>query len=102
MIKYIVKYQDSYVSFFLFRTRFEEMLEKGIEVAALLGSNIFAPTVDFVEWPSIHTDDTKFFRSYNESFFDLRYKYDSLFPDVPNINYNRIGNDDTLPKLTKK
>jgi len=58
------------------------MLDKGIEVANLLRSNIFSSQIDFDEWPSTHTDERTFYKSYNESFFDLRYKYDQLFPEL--------------------
>ena len=54
-------------------------MEKGVEIAPLLNSNIFCYKFDCDEWPSTHTDSTSYMRPYNDSIFDLRKKYREIF-----------------------
>ena len=79
MVDYIVKYQNSYISSFLFKKNFPVLLEKGIEVSSLLNSNIFCYSFDYDEWPSTHYHQESYIRAYNSSIFDLRYKYREIF-----------------------
>lgn len=51
MIDHIVKYQNNFVSSFLFRKNLIPLMKKGIEVSALLKSNIFSYKFEFDEWP---------------------------------------------------
>jgi len=69
MIDYIVKFQNSYVSSFLFNTNLPILLEKGITVCSLLSSNVFSLPFDFDDWPSSHTDNDTYQRGYNYSIF---------------------------------
>ena len=78
------------------------MLEKGIQVANLLRSNIFSTQIDLDGWPSTHTDETTLYRSYNQSFFDLRYKYHSLFPDLEQHHLNNGNEEESNPGKPKK
>jgi hypothetical protein len=55
IIDYIIKYQNNYISFFLFRANFPILLKKGITVGPLLKSKVFYFSFEMMEWPSIHT-----------------------------------------------
>ena len=56
IISYIVKYQNNFVSSFLFQKNVPYLLDKGAEITPLLDSNIFSFNFDFDEWPSTHHD----------------------------------------------
>lgn len=47
----------------------------------LLKSDIFFHRLDFMEWPSTHTDNCQLIRPYNGSMFKLRHNYRNIFPD---------------------
>lgn len=81
IIDYIVKYQNNVVFCYLFEETFVSLIEKGINVIDLLKSDIFFHRLDFMEWPSIHTDNCEMIRPYNGSMFKLRHNYSSIFPD---------------------
>jgi hypothetical protein len=69
------------VSAFLFSRNFPLILEKGIELTALLESNVFLYHFDLDEWPSTHTNDQRIIRPYNNSLFNLRQHYLTTFPE---------------------
>jgi len=75
----MVKYQNNYTSSFLFAKILPRIIHKGVEVAALLNSNIFTYQFDYDEWPTTHTDQSLYMRSYNDSIFELRKKYRDIF-----------------------
>ena len=79
MIDYIVKYQNNYVSSYLFEKIMSQLITKGVKVAKVLNSSIFHYTFDFDEWPSTHTNDKKYIRPYNDSVFSLRKNYNKVF-----------------------
>jgi len=79
IIKYMVKYQNNYTSSFLFSKTMPSLISKGVEVSSLLNSQIFSLQFDYDEWPTTHTDDSFYMRSYNDSLFDLRKKYRKIF-----------------------
>ena len=81
MIDHIVKYQNNFVSAFLFRHNIIELMGKGIEVNQLLNSNIFTYTFEFEEWPATHRNLQKVIVPYNNSIFNIRESYDELFRD---------------------
>lgn len=81
MIKYIVSYQNSYVSSYLFKKNLPTLLEKGIMLAELFSSQVFNLQFDFDEWPSSHTNNETFLRPFNGSIFELRTAYKSVFPE---------------------
>ena len=56
-------------------------LEKGISVTALLDSDIFNMNFDYDEWPGAHTNDESILRPYNESLFQIRKHYRTVFPE---------------------
>jgi hypothetical protein len=47
MIEYIIKYQNTYISSFLFKKNIPELLEKGIKLTDLFNSNVFSYTFDY-------------------------------------------------------
>ena len=51
MIDYIIRFQDNYVSSFLFNKNFTKLQAKGISVAELLNSNVFIYKFDYELWP---------------------------------------------------
>ena len=79
VINYMVKYQNNYVSSFLFKNNFKELIEKGIKVDELMSSNIFCFQFDFDEWPSTHFDSDTFYKPFNKSLFELRHSYKQVF-----------------------
>jgi hypothetical protein len=81
IIDYLVKYQNTYTSSFLFKKNMHLIFEKGIEVGALLESKIFNMEFEYEEWPGIHVNNETVRRPYNNSIFKLRTSYDSLFPE---------------------
>lgn len=81
IIEYIVKYQNNFVSSFLFLRNFPSLLDKGIFVKPLLDSYVFNYEFDLDEWPSTHNVDEEFLRPYNENLFDLRKNYSVVFPE---------------------
>ena len=60
-----------------------ELVKNGICCNKLINSHIFNFQIDFDEWPANHTCDKKVITCYNGSFFDLRYKYQNIFPNYP-------------------
>jgi hypothetical protein len=81
MIEYIIKYQNNYISSYLFLKNIPNIVSKGIEIAPLFGSEVFTQTFDFDEWPGTHTDEQYYLRPYNEVIFDLRHCYKAVFPE---------------------
>ena len=72
---YIVKYQNNYVSSYLFLNNVTLLIEKGICCQTLFESNIFCVKFDYDDWPSIHPNHTECLRAYSGSFFDIRHSY---------------------------
>ena len=54
IINYVVKYQNNFVSSYLFTNSFKEIIEKGIDIQVLLDSNVFIFNFDFDDWPTSH------------------------------------------------
>lgn len=83
MIDYISKYQNSYVSSYLFKNNLPIIMEKGIVISKLIcdDSSIFKITFDYDDWPGIHTDDSKLIRPYTDSYFNIRFHYNTCFPE---------------------
>ena len=79
MIDYIVKYQNNYISSYLFLKNIPTIMDKGIPTSELFKSNIFVMKIDFDEWPATHTVQEKFLRPYNGSIYDLRNDYSNIF-----------------------
>jgi hypothetical protein len=57
------------------------ILEKGIEIAPLLNSDVFTFEFDYDEWPMTHNNDERMIRPYNYSIFAIRQHYLTTFPD---------------------
>jgi hypothetical protein len=81
MVKYIVRYQNNYVSSFLFLKNLPHLIERGISILNLLESKIFVVTFDYDGWPSGSTYGEEVIRGYHGSFFNLRYSYRDVFPE---------------------
>jgi hypothetical protein len=81
IIDHIIKYQNNFVSSFLFQKNFSKLLEKGVKLARVLRSDIFSFQFDYDEWPSNHVDDKTYYRAYNDSIFELRNNYAIVFPE---------------------
>lgn len=79
MIDYIVKYQNNYVSSYLFLKNIPTIMEKGIPISELFRSDIFVMKIDFDEWPATHTVQEKFLRPYSGTIYDLRNEYSNIF-----------------------
>jgi len=47
----------------------------------LLSSNVFQFDFDFDEWPGTHENDGEYLRPYNESIFNIRQHYKTVFPE---------------------
>jgi len=69
IINYVVRYQNNFVSSFLFLKNFQSLMEKGLELSPLLNSEIFRFQFDYDEWPSVHVDKNEYRKPYNESIF---------------------------------
>lgn len=54
MINYVTKYQNSFVSSFLFNKSLSKLMELGISVVKLLDTEIFCLDYEVDEWPSTH------------------------------------------------
>jgi hypothetical protein len=81
IIRYIVKYQNNYVSSYLFTKNMPIIIEKGISVEGLLSSKVFNVQFDYDGWPVNHHVDEKVFKTYNGSFFNLRDKYKEIYSE---------------------
>lgn len=89
---YITKYQNHFVSSFLFINNLPKIMEKGILIAELLESDVFNKNFDFDAWPATHTYNGKMIMPYNGSMFQLIDKYDITFGNElgkPEYNFNR-------------
>ena len=65
IIAYVMKYQNTWVSSFLFHKNFADIIEKGINIKNILQSNVFNYEFDLDEWPSTHLSDEECLRPYN-------------------------------------
>ena len=73
IIDYICKYQNNFVSSFLFLKNFGMIVSKGsIEMNEILDSNVFRMDFDYDGWVSNHTNDEEYIRPFNGSIFSLR------------------------------
>ena len=72
IIDYIVKYQNNYISSFMFTKNLPLILEKGIPIAHLMASKVFMFEFDYDEWPMTHYNEETVIRSYNYSIFAIR------------------------------
>jgi hypothetical protein len=83
LLNYIVKYQNNFVSSYLFLKNLPVLMEKGINLHDLLDCGIFNVVFDYDLWPGNHPNDEEAIRAYNGSFFDIRHAYDIIFNDIP-------------------
>lgn len=81
LIDYIVEYQNSFVSSFLFAGNLGRLIGMGVNMQKLWCSKVFLREFDYDGWPSVHDADEESLRPYNGSLFDLRDSYRSVFPE---------------------
>ena len=81
LIKYIVRYQNNYVSSFLFTNNLGRLIDIGINLYELFDSEVFLMKFDFDSWPGVHHCDVTATRPYNDSIFELRDSYSKVFPE---------------------
>lgn len=101
IIDYIIKYQNSYVSSFIFNKNLPILLKKAIPIRGILESNIFNMTFDFDAWPGNHENNEELLRPYNHSIFHLRYHYKTVFPESAFDSEIKIGGEIDLSKIYK-
>jgi len=65
IIDYIVKYQNFFVSSYMFQKNLPSLIEKGVSIRSLLDSDVFQFNFDLDEWPSTHYNPEELFRPYN-------------------------------------
>lgn len=82
ILDYIVKYQNNFVSSYLFQKNLSKIIEKGIPIYDLLNSDVFVIEFDFDDWPSNHTNNKFIMRPFQHSIFDVRDYYKEVFPDI--------------------
>lgn len=82
IINYLLKYQNSYVFSNLFLHNFVDLLNKGVKVSKLLGSNIFNYEFDFDQWPGTNNNIDKKLKPFNQSIFALRHQYEVVYEDI--------------------
>lgn len=99
IIAHIVKYQNSYVSSYLFNFNLLKLMEKGIDVHDLLGSQVFEYRFEYDEWPQAHSNLDKIITGYNGSIFEIRYAYKDCFPDLEDVEASE--DKDTHSKMYK-
>jgi hypothetical protein len=95
IIEYICKYQNTFISSFLFSKNLPEVLNKGVPCSQLFESEVFYYKVDYDEWPSIHTCNVDRNRPYNESLFSLRQHYRTTYPES---TFDRLPDQDEMSK----
>ena len=57
IIEYIIKYQNNYVSSFLFLKNLQILVQKDIHIQGILESDIFNMRFDFDAWPGNHVNN---------------------------------------------
>jgi len=82
IINHITEFQNNYVSSYLFDKNLFTLMEKGIDVIALLASNVFRYHFEMQEWPSVHPNNAETLKPYNGTLFDLRKSYALVFPEL--------------------
>ena len=63
MIRYIVKYQNNFVSSYLFLKNLPTLMAKGLPLEDLFASKVFNVTFDYDGWPGNHNDDKECIRA---------------------------------------
>ena len=81
LIEYIVKYQNNYVSSYLFHSNLGLLIGMNVNVYPLFESKVFIREFDFDAWPGVHYNDEECVRPYNESLFNMRDHYRTVFPE---------------------
>ena len=93
MLDYCCKYQNNYISSFLFTKNLPSIFDKGVQIQELLDSSIFNFAIDFDGWPNVHLNDDRVLKHYNGSLFDLRGEFKNVFPEA---KYQKIESTESL------
>ena len=80
-MQYVVNYQNHFISSYLFNKNLPDLIDVGIPVTNLLKSQIFQYNLDLDEWPQTHDIEDECLRYFNESIFQIRAHYRTVFPE---------------------
>ena len=69
ILRYIIKYQNSFMHSYLFKDNFIKLLMRDINVVPLLESNILMTQFSNEEWPQTHCNPQRVMRPYNSTYF---------------------------------
>lgn len=69
-------------------------MEKGIVLQGLFESNIFTHTFDYDQWPGSHINNETIIRPYNDTLFQIRYNYRTVFPEKEFLPIEDQATDD--------
>lgn len=99
MIDYIIKYQNNFVSSYLFLKSFPILMEKSIAVKPLLDSGLFSVVFDYDDWPGNHTNDEECIRYYKESFYQLYKHYETVYPEAEFAAEEKVEDNSKVFKI---
>lgn len=99
IISYIVKYQNNFVSSYLFLHNFPILMEKNIPVKPILDSEIFSVVFDYDNWPGNHTNGEECIRFYKNSFYQLHNNYKTVFPEVEFAEEEKVEDAQKVVKI---
>jgi len=81
LIEYIIKFQNNFVSSYLFQKNFAVLILRGVSLSGLLESNVFKYELDYDQWPMTHWNREWIVKPFNGSIFDIRYRYKEIFTE---------------------
>lgn len=99
MINYITKYQNNYVSSYMFDKNLASLFEMGVNLTPLLNCSIFSFSYEVDEWPNSHWENSRVLMPYNDSLFLLRDNYNKIFTD-PALQVHTFGGQIKLAERT--
>jgi len=99
IISYIVKYQNNFVSSYLFLHNFPILMGKSISVKPILESHLFLEKFDYDSWPGNHSNDEECIRYYKKSFYQLHNNYQTVFPEAEFQEEDKIEDSSKVVKI---
>jgi len=94
MIDYIIKNQNNYTASYLFNKNLPDLMEKGLVLEGLFGSNIFTRTFDYDQWPGSHINNDTIIRPYNGTLFQIRDHYKTVFHEQEFLPIEELSTED--------
>ena len=98
LLDYCCKYQNNFVSSYLFIKIVPQCIDLGVSLNNLFQSNIFYMNFDYDDWPGNHNHDEDCIRPYSGSVFDIRFQYKHIFPED---HFDPIENQSEEVEMTK-